>query len=276
MKMMNFVTSKGKKHTLSPKARFVEFSEISRHQAHEMYAIYEKYYENTNFPLFWSDLSKKTGAILIFHPTTNVIVGFSTIAVHHFKLENKNYTTVFSGDTVIEKEFWGSRALIIGMTKFMVKLRFKHPTDKLYWVLISKGYKTYLLLANNYYTYYPHVDGKHTELAPIIEHYCEQYFPKYYDDNTGLLNFGEDYQPLKGEVAPITEKMRRRNRKIKFFEEMNPSWKAGTELPCIGEISWSDLLLYPTRLFSKPVSQGKREAIRSLKCNNSVGGTQLS
>lgn len=277
--MMNFAEPKGKNRKLSPKAHFVERADIGYSQIQEMYAIYEKYYENTNFGLFLSDLNKKQGAILIFHPLSNIIVGFSTIAINQFKVGKKNYTTVFSGDTVIEKEFWGSRALTVGMVKFLIKLRIKRPTDKLYWILISKGYKTYLLLANNFYRYYPNVDGKHADLAPIVEYYCEQYFADYYDEQTGLLNFGDDYQPLKGEVAPISEKMRRQNRKIKFFEDMNPSWTAGTELPCIGELGWSDLLLYPTRLMSKPVSQGKIEAMRKpqqQKDDPTVEGAQLS
>jgi hypothetical protein len=43
-------------------------------------------------------------------------------------------------------------------------------------------------------------------------------FGEYYDKEVGLLNFGDDYQPLKGEVAPITEEMRITNPKIDFFE----------------------------------------------------------
>jgi hypothetical protein len=40
----------------------------------------------------------------------------------------------------------------------------------------------------------------------VIEHYCENFFGEYYDKEVGLLNFGDDYQPLKGEVAPLPKK----------------------------------------------------------------------
>ena len=39
---------------------------------------------------------------------------------------------------------------------------------------------------------------------------------------------------LKGDVAEITDAMRRENHKIDFFEQRNPEWRRGTELPCVG------------------------------------------
>lgn len=244
-----------------PYGKFVKSAQVSSEQLRHMYSIYEQYYDNTRFEIFQADFAKKHGAILIFHPKTHEIVGFSTIALHHFNLEGQRYTLMFSGDTVIMKEFWGCRALQSTMLKLLIRIRFEYPFDNFYWMLISKGYKTYLLLANNYYSYYPHYKGKHGRLKPIVEYYCKKYFAEYFDAKTGLLNFGSDYQPLKGEVAPITERMRRDNPKIKFFEHLNPSWEQGTELPCIGEISWKDLARYPKRFFTKPISKGKQEAI---------------
>ncbi len=82
--------------------------------------------------------------------------------------------------------------------------KFRHPRTPVYWILISKGFKTYLLLANNYYSYYPHYDEKNAHLKDFVESYCKEYFSEYYNKETGLLNFGDDYQPLKADVAPIT------------------------------------------------------------------------
>ena len=55
----------------------------------------------------------------------------------------------------------------------MIKLRIKYPFNELYWLLISKGYKTYLLLANNYYVYYPNIKDENQHLSEVVEHYCE-------------------------------------------------------------------------------------------------------
>lgn len=260
LKIKKYISLSKLKGNTSPYGKYIEKEKIKFSQLKEMYLIYEKYYENTKFSIFEADFNNKSGAILIFHPNTNKIVGFSTVMVQHFYLSGKNYTTLFSGDTVIEKEFWGTRALQSTMLKLLIKLRVSYPFNELYWLLISKGYKTYLLLANNYYVYYPHVKGKHSHLANVVDYYCKSFFPRYYDQKTGLINFGSDYQALKGEVAPITDDMRRNNPKICFFEKMNPTWIEGTELPCIGEIAWKDLARYPMRFFTKPTSKGKTES----------------
>lgn len=260
LKKTIYKTSAILKNNIAPNGKYVELEKIKFTQLKEMFLIYEKYYANTKFSIFEADFKKKSGAILIFHPLSNKVIGFSTVVVQHFYLNGKNYTTLFSGDTVIEKEFWGTRTLQSTMLKLLIKLRISFPFNKLYWLLISKGYKTYLLLANNYYVYYPHVKGKHSHLSYVIDYYCKSFFSQYYDQKTGLINFGDDYQPLKGEVAPITDDMRRNNPKIRFFEELNPTWMDGTELPCIGEIAWKDLARYPMRFFTKPISKGQTEA----------------
>lgn len=257
---MKFVYPQNKKFKVEAKGQYLERAEISLKHTQEMYAIYACYYENTNFDLFVSDLDKKSGAILIFDTETKIVVGFSTIVLHQFSFGRKKYSFLFSGDTIIKREFWGTRALQTTFVKLALKLRFQYPLDEFYWLLISKGYKTYLLMANNYYIYYPNLTGKFESLAPVLKYYCNTYFPEYYDQETGLINFGSDYQPLKGEVAPITDKMREENPKISFFEQQNPTWKQGTELPCIGYMGWNDFVRYPFRFLSKAVSKGKQEA----------------
>lgn len=249
------------KHKESTYGKYIEKEKIDIDKLKTMYSIYEQYYENTNFSVFVEDFRKKSGALVIFNIESNEIVGFSTVAIQHFYFKGKDYTVLFSGDTVILKEYWGARTLQSTMFKLILKLRVKYPFNELYWLLISKGYKTYLLLANNYYAYYPNIMNKNQHLSAVVEHYCENFFGKYYNKEMGLLNFGNDYQPLKSEVAPITDEMRINNPKIEFFEKLNPTWKVGTELPCIGRMAWRDFVRYPVRLLSKPTSKSRYEAI---------------
>jgi hypothetical protein len=243
------------------KAKFQKVEKFSVQDLRVMYSIYEKYYENTSFDIFQSDFYKKTGAFIICHPDTGRIVGFSTLMKCDIKAGDKTYHALFSGDTVIEKEFWGTRALQRAMYIYLITEKVKHPTEPVYWMLISKGFKTYLLLANNFFTYYPHFKGKNQRLSGVVDSYCRQYFGDYYDPASKILNFGNDYQPLKENVAPITEIMRSNNPKIKFFEERNPNWVQGTELPCVGEITWQELAKYAQRFITKPMSQGKLDAL---------------
>ncbi|XID75610.1 hypothetical protein ACF3NA_03475 [Alkanindiges sp. WGS2144] len=243
------------------KAKFQKVEKFTVQDLKVMYSIYEKYYENTSFNIFQQDFYRKTGAFIIYDPETSRIVGFSTLLSCNIKTSKKTYHALFSGDTVIEKEFWGSRALQRAMYLYLLAEKFRHPTEPVYWMLISKGFKTYLLLANNFFTYYPHFEGEHQYLSEIVDSYCRQYFADYYNPAHKILDFGSDYQPLKQSVAPITEHMRVTNPKIKFFEQCNPNWVQGTELPCIGEITWQDIAKYAQRFISKPISQGKLEAL---------------
>lgn len=119
--------------------QYFEKEQIDTERLKVMYSIYEQYYENTRFSIFVDDFKNKSGAILIFDSETDEIVGFSTVVVQHFYLNGKDYTVLFSGDTVILKKFWGTRTLQSTMLKLMIKLRIKYPFNELYWLLISKA-----------------------------------------------------------------------------------------------------------------------------------------
>lgn len=107
--------------------QYFEKEQIDTERLKVMYSIYEQYYENTRFSIFVDDFKNKSGAILIFDSETDEIVGFSTVVVQHFYLNGKDYTVLFSGDTVILKKFWGTRTLQSTMLKLMIKLRIKYP-----------------------------------------------------------------------------------------------------------------------------------------------------
>lgn len=240
-----------------PYSAYKNINSVTLLQIKQMYEIYEKYYENTNYELFQQDFLQKTGVFLVFAPKTNAIVGFSTIVERDFIIDGRARHAFFSGDTIIEKEYWGSRALQRCMIRYIVTTKLKHPTQPIYWMLISKGFKTYLLLTNNYITYYPNIENKNEHLKDMIQAYCEQYYKEYYNKETGLLNFGDDYQPLKESVAPIHNVMRNKNKNIEFFESCNPTWIQGTELPCIGEMSWKDLYQTMLSFSKKGASKGR-------------------
>lgn len=248
-----------------PYSEYKLITHISVHEIKRMYRIYQKYYSNTNYEIFENDFLQKTGVFLIREPKTKEIVGFSTIMERDFIVDGKAQHAFFSGDTIIEQQYWGSRALQRAMYRYIIAYKVRHPFLPVYWILISKGFKTYLLLANNYYSYFPHYAEKHNRLEKYIHAYCEQYFGEYFNRESGLLNFGENYQSLNADVAPISKEMREKNQKIAFFEEQNPTWVAGTELPCIGELTWSDLGRYVHRFLTKNDSKGLKESFAQPK-----------
>ena len=248
---------------LDLKAIYRSINKIDVHEIRQMYGIYCQYYENTSWDIFLRDLSKKTGAFLMICPKEQRVVGFSTIMTTDMTVQGKAARGVFSGDTIIEKAYWGSRALQLAFYKFLLTEKARYPLKTIYWLLISKGFKTYLLLANNFVTYYPNPENKHSYLSGVVDEYCQQMFAEYYDADKQVLDFGGDYQCLKGDVAGITDTMRRENQKINFFEQCNPEWRRGTELPCVGVFDFKNLSQYVVRYLTKATSNGRKDALKA-------------
>jgi hypothetical protein len=265
---------KNNKKSAALSATYVRIGDIDVHAIRQMYAVYSQYYENTAWDIFLHDLSKKSGAFIMRNPAGRV-VGFSTVMTTDITVNGAQVRGVFSGDTIIERAYWGSRALQFAFYRFMIAEKARHPFRKIYWFLISKGFKTYLLLANNFFSFYPRPDGEDEHLADIVDAYCEQLFPAYYDRERRILDFGTDYQPLRGDVAEITDRMCEENEAIRFFQERNPEWRRGTELPCVGVFGWTDMAKYSLRYATKPASKGRNDAHRQpgvvVKLRSAVG-----
>lgn len=223
-------------------ARYCPINRISVQEIRQMYDVFHRYYAHAEMDDFIRDLSGKHGVILIRTRGEGRVVGFSTIVSLDMTIGRLKGRGVFSGDTIIEREFWGTRTLQVAFFMYVLREKLRKPFRPLYWLLISKGYKTYLLMANNFQQYYPHPDGECPELAPVIRHYCDRLFPGHYDSDRGILDFGDNAQHLKEGVASITPDLRQRVPKVRFFEECNPGWSQGNELPCVGEITLSTLL----------------------------------
>lgn len=232
-------------------ARYRPINRVAPAEILKMYSIFLCYYENTELDTFINDMSRKTGVFMLQRRTDGQIVGFSTVAKMDMKVDGKLIKGVFSGDTIIEQEYWGSRALPLAFSMYLMRTVLRHPLTPVFWLLISKGYKTYLLMANNFFRFYPHPKNKYQEYKPLVIEYCQRLFPGYYNASSGVLDFGDSYQRLKDSVAPITDVVRKASPAAAFFEECNPEWKRGTELPCIGRAGLSDLFRYFFRYWNK-------------------------
>jgi hypothetical protein len=235
------------------KAKIVHVSDLTNNDKKTMFNIFEKYYANISYAGFLSDLNKKNKAIILVERKSNTIKGFSTILDLKFQVNGKEVKGLFSGDTIVEKEFWGGMSLQLAFTIYMIKEKLKNPFKKHYWFLISKGYKTYLLMAKNCPIHYPKVGMKtpqHEKL--IIDTFGKTMYPEHYNPDKGLIEFISAHDQLKDEVAPITNKMLE-NEMIRFFVQKNPHWSRGDELVCLADFGPSILFNFVSRRFKKLV-----------------------
>lgn len=233
---------------------------LTKDDIQTMFGVFSKYYEQTSLEKFSADLMAKDDVIIIQN-SDKKIVGFSTLKNMPIKVEGKTVYGIFSGDTILEREYWGTSALGKSFIKYLLFKKLSRPYREIYWFLISKGYKTYLLMANNFLEYYPRFDKATPERSKkIMDSYASELYGKSYVAQTGLIHFQGVTDHLAGHVAPISEKMREENAKINFFSEANPDWKKGNELVCLALFDFSLLFRY---LSKKKKSAPQKAAVYS-------------
>lgn len=221
----------------SLKASTVRIKKLKREDIERMYALFSEYYENHSREVFEHDLFEKNHVILLRDKKDGVIQGFSTLLRVPLFKGKKKVIGVYSGDTVINKDYWGSKALGIEFLKYLWKLKMKRPGISVYWFLISKGYKTYLLMANNFAVHYPRYEA---ETPPVYKELMDTFYGKKfgnnYDQSTGIISYEERSCALKEHVAEISAELLRQPR-VGFFQQQNPKWKDGHELTCIARMT---------------------------------------
>ena len=238
-------------------SRYRKVDDISSRDILAMHELFAEYYENADMDTFVRDLSRKDGAVLVYEADGGPLRGFTTMKTMPLPEVGPTAIGVFSGDTILHESHWGDPALQNGVARFMTRLKFSNLNSRVYWLLISKGYKTYLLMAKNFPHYYPRYDEPNDpDLEAIAERYAKSIFPDYYDESRRVLDFGHRYQRLRGEVAPITSQDRLREPAIRYFERLNPEWTRGVELPCVAEISLDMLIPYMEKQQRKLAERG--------------------
>jgi len=246
-------------------SKFYKIKKVTLSQLLEMHSLFVRYYNNADLETFIKDMEKKAGVFVLEDSETKNIVGFSTWDELSITVAGKSSIGIFSGDTVVDKKYWGNKTLQKAFVKRLFKLKLKRPDRNIYWLLISKGYKTYLLLANNFPKHYPNYKRESKRLESVVDQYCNELYPSAYRDDDRLLDFGQEYQSLKGGVAEITDEMKKENPKIKHFEDLNPSWRQGTELPCVGEVTINMIWRFTKK---------NLDVFKSLKHTSSLGGSR--
>lgn len=212
-------------------------STLNQNEIDRMFQLMLLYYSNVTFEKFKKDLSEKNDVILLRDQDDSVIQGFSTLLVLSLNVEGHQALGVYSGDTVLEKSYWGTTALGKAFLSYLWKMKTRNLSRPVYWFLISKGYKTYLQMANNFKTHYPRYE-KATPLImkKMMDHFYSQRFEESYKSSSGLIQTEGPSCKLRETVAPIDEKLLKVPR-IEFFHRMNPSWQRGDELTCIAEMT---------------------------------------
>ncbi|MCU0662115.1 MAG: hypothetical protein MUC50_07285 [Myxococcota bacterium] len=234
-----------------------------------MWQLYDRYYALASPETFRSDLLAKSHVFLMRDDQDNALRGFSTVLCHAAQVDGRRFYCIYSGDTIVAREYWGQTALQTAFLKFMVRCKLAHPFTKVYWFLISKGYKTYLLLSRNFPVYWP----RHDKPMPawekrVIDVLGQERFGQEYLSECGLIRHEVCPGKLRETVAPIDDELRLGYPDIDYFVRANPGHIQGDELCCLGLVSPVQWVFYLQRLARKQLrrvlrlSSSKREKRR--------------
>jgi hypothetical protein len=202
-----------------------------------MYELMNRHYDNVHWEAFRADLAEKQWVILLKDKLAGVLYGFSTQMSFPVEVAGRQILAVYSGDTIVDREQWGTTALGLAAVRLAFSLIDEHPEHELFWFLISKGYKTYRFLPVYFREFFPRYDRDTPAWAADIIAACgRKKFPETYDPATGLVMAAPDGCRLREGVAAVSDQ-RLGDPHVQYFLQRNPDHAEGNELCCIAALT---------------------------------------
>lgn len=206
-------------------------ADVSLNQKEQMFDLMATYYANVTWQQFLKDLSDKQWVLVL--EESNKTIGFSTQKFFTHTHQGQEIGVVFSGDTVIDRLHRTSQVLAYAFGHFMCNINKRDPSRPLYWMLITKGIRTYRYLPLYFKEFYPRA------CAPTPEFYARlmtdlglHLFPDRYDVNRGIVKAAASAQWLKEFDTPERDFFKKDFR-YRYFYERNPGYYRGDELLCL-------------------------------------------
>ena len=217
--------------------RLIRVDEVTGSERNQMFSLMETYYEYIDRPGFEADLDEKQWVILLQDPSNSFVRGFSTQRMLNVVVDGRPVRALFSGDTIIDQEYWAHNPLAQVWGQFALSLIDDDLSAPLYWFLIAKGYKTYRFLPVFFHEFYPRHDGPTPAWASsVIDALGRHMYPTAYDSGAGIVRADHFGCRLRAKVAEITNQ-RLRDPQVRFFAEKNPGHTRGDELCCIAPLT---------------------------------------
>ncbi|MCR5122718.1 MAG: hypothetical protein K6B74_09895 [Ruminococcus sp.] len=212
-------------------------SHFSAADKSQMFAIMREYYDNMDETVFLRDFNDKDYCLVL--RDNGETVGFTTQKLLDVDIGGEVVHGVFSGDTIIRREYWGQTGLYQIFAKFWFNYAKKY--DEFYWFLICKGYRTYGILPLLWEEFYPNYRAATPEREKrIIDAYASALYPDDYNPTTGVIEYKHEKDRLKPDVGEIPER-RRKSPDIAFFCEKDPGYVNGNDLACLARFDESVL-----------------------------------
>jgi glyoxylase-like metal-dependent hydrolase (beta-lactamase superfamily II) len=175
------------------------------------------------------------------------IKGFTSAKIFDLKIADETIKILFSGDTIIHPDFWGTLELPKIWGRFMLETLEEIGPQPLYWFLISSGFRTYRFLPAYFHEFYPrHDKATPTKMQEILDSAATRLFGNRYNPAEGIIRL-EHPTPLRKGLSASGEE-RKGNPHIDFFLKSNPGCVEGDELACITQLTLENIKPFVKRL----------------------------
>lgn len=203
-----------------------------------MYELLTRHFEGVTRLQFECDLAEKNWVILL---TCGMrLVGFSTLLAYETSLDQAPVSVVYSGDTIVAPEAWGTMTLPRAWIGAVNQLRAHLPRGPYYWLLLTSGFRTYRFLPVFWREFYPRFDGPTPpEQRRLLDQLARQRFGSQYEPQSGIVRFTQP-QRLRAGLNRIPPG-RITNPHVAFFAARNSGHAQGDELACLTELSPENL-----------------------------------
>ena len=218
-----------------------------------LFQLFDRYYEGATQESFEQDLDEKESIGLLIDRECGSIRGFTTLRQLRIDIDGRPLTAFFSGDTIVDESCRSETALGRRWLQHIVA-EARVADGRVYWFLISSGYKTYRVLPTLFRSFYP--TCAIPTPAPekrIIDSLARERYGEGYDPARGIIRLPNPtpLRPGAVEVPPA----RTRDPHIRFFLSANPGHGDGDELACLAEISPANLTSIGRRLLGRTMGR---------------------
>lgn len=221
----------------------------------DMFALYRRYYDGTSERLFRGDLGEKQH-VIVLRDRRDKLQGFSTVAVAEHRFEGMPVSSVFTGDTVVDRRFWGQQSLIGAFLRLSGSIKADAPEVPLYWFFLVMSQRTYRYLRAFFKVFFPACDrDTPPRVKALMEVFAGERYGDAYDADRGMISFATSRGHMKPSLAEIPEKVRHRP-DVVYFLERNPGYLKGDELVCLAEFSTDNMKPSANRLFREGMKNG--------------------
>jgi hypothetical protein len=213
--------------------QLVPRADLTDAQRNDMFRLLEQHFEGVSPQQFTRDLAEKNLALRL--QRDGRLVGFSTQLAYSTHFEGETVNVIYSGDTIVAPEAWGTTALPRAWVAGVEALRESLPPGKCFWLLLTSGFRTYRFLPVFWREFFPRHDrSTPPEMDRLIGHVGRERFGNQFNPSTGIVRFDHP-QRLRAGLEEIPTS-RNQDPHVAFFRSLNPGHANGDELACLTEL----------------------------------------